>query len=100
VHDGVHGVSVEDGREGVPITDVQLVDGADEAAGDPFHPGEDLRCAVGVVVDHDHFVAVVQQFHAGVAADETGPAGDEDRRGCPRGSGSSRGRQLVPAGHA
>ncbi len=77
VHNGVHGVAVEDGRQGVSITDVQLVDGTDEAAGDPFDAGEDLWSAVGVVVDHDHLVAVIEEFHAGMTADEAGPAGDQ-----------------------
>lgn len=32
VYDSVHRVAVEDCRKGVPITDVQLVHGADESA--------------------------------------------------------------------
>src|SRR5690606_19027265 len=31
VHDGVHGVPCEDGGQGAPVADVQLVDRADEA---------------------------------------------------------------------
>src|SRR5690606_189705 len=78
VHDGVHGVPCEDGGQGAPVADVQLVDRADEAARDALHPGEDLGRAVGVVVDDDHLVAVVQEVGAGQASDEAGPAGDQD----------------------
>ena len=39
---------------------------------------EDSKLPVMVWVDHDHVHAFFEEFHAGVAADVSGPAGDEN----------------------
>ena len=51
---------------------------AEILAGDLLHAVQHHRRSVIVIVRHDHVVAGIQQFDAGVAADITGTAGNQN----------------------
>ena len=78
--DRVDGVGGEHGVQRGAVAQIGPDEG-EVTPGDRAHPAQRLLLAVAQVVDHDQVVAGAQQFDAGVAADVTGTAGDQDAHG-------------------
>ena len=82
VDDGVDVVFLEDALKRLAVEDVVLVERQAVViggqAGDLAHAVERHLARIAQVVDHDDAVTLVEQFDAGVAADETGAAGDQN----------------------
>ena len=68
---------VENLVDGRLIQQVGLIKGW-TGAGDFFDAVEYLRLGVGKVVDDDNLLPCLNQLHNGVAADESGAAGDKN----------------------
>ncbi len=68
--------------QGVQVEQVHLVEGEGLSA-ERLHPAQCLPARVGQVVDDRDPVAAVQQLQAGVRADVTGAAGDENMHDTP-----------------
>ena len=66
----------------IEVDQVDLVEG-EGAPAQGLDPAQGLPARVGQVVDDRDLVAAVQQFQAGVTADITGAAGDENMHGTP-----------------
>ena len=73
-------VLIENPRQRRTVAQIGLVN-SDGLSGDPADPFQGGRTTVGVVVDHHHLVAGIEQLHAGVAADEAGATGHQNRSG-------------------
>ena len=64
------------------VPHIALVE-ADALAGDALHPLQTLRIGIDQIVDDHHLIAAFQQLHAGVRADITGTAGDQNLHNKP-----------------
>ena len=72
----------EDALQGVPVEQVDLVEG-ERLSAQVLDPAQRLPAGVDQVVDDRDPVAALQQFQAGVRADVAGAAGDENMHGTP-----------------
>ena len=70
-------VFAEDLVHGRAVGDVGL-DETEVLAGDLFYAGQGLGAGIVEIVHHDDVVPRIEQFNAGVAADITGAAADQD----------------------
>ena len=74
---GVKGVLVKDTFHVISVPDVRLIVG-NRMAEDLLHPAYSLRARVDIIIDNNSLMPRLEEFDAGMGADETGGAGKQN----------------------
>jgi hypothetical protein len=74
MYDGIHWAGGENGRQGIPVENVDFVK-LDVTSANLLDPFERLFAAIVEVIDHYDVVVGIQQLDYGMATDIAGPTG-------------------------